>query len=87
MCRPNPVCASCHNYVDPLGFGLENYDLVGRWRTTDQGLPIDAKGKLPTGETFEGARELSQIIGKDPRRRGESGRGPALVRDHTGILE
>ena len=48
--RANPSCASCHNRLDPPGFGLENYDAVGAWRDKDGGSPIDASGKLPAGE-------------------------------------
>ena len=47
--RANPVCASCHNIMDPLGFSLENYDAVGRWRTIDENKAIDASGVLPDG--------------------------------------
>jgi hypothetical protein len=60
--RQNPECASCHNRMDPLGFGLENFDVLGRWRTTENGLPVDAVGKLPSGETFEGAAGLKNVI-------------------------
>ena len=44
--RANPVCASCHKLMDPLGFALENFDAVGAWRTRDAGAPIDASGQL-----------------------------------------
>ncbi|MGV3483399.1 MAG: DUF1592 domain-containing protein [Planctomycetaceae bacterium] len=60
--RQNPDCASCHNRMDPLGFGLENFDGLGRWRETDAGLAIDSSGKLPSGETFEGPEQLKQIL-------------------------
>lgn len=63
----NPVCAGCHNLMDPIGFGLENYDAIGQWRTTDNGLPVDASGQLNTGETFTGGLELEAILKKDPR--------------------
>ena len=46
--RQDPVCAGCHNRIDPLGFALENYDVLGRWRTEDSGKPIDAKGNCRT---------------------------------------
>jgi len=55
-------CASCHKRIDPLGFGLENYDAVGSWRETVGGKPLDAFGQLPTGEKFTGASELKKII-------------------------
>ena len=60
--RQNPACASCHNRIDPIGFGLENYDVLGRWRTEDAGKPIDAKGELPDGTTFEGPEQLKAAL-------------------------
>jgi hypothetical protein len=60
--RANAVCASCHNSIDPIGFGLENYDLLGRWRTEEAGQPIDAKGELPDGTKFDGPQELKQAL-------------------------
>lgn len=60
--RAKPECASCHNRMDPLGFGLENFDAIGRWRTEDEGVPVDAAGKLPSGESFSGPEELKQIL-------------------------
>jgi hypothetical protein len=60
--RRNAVCASCHNSIDPIGFGLENYDLLGRWRTEDAGEPIDAKGELLDGTKFDGPRELKKVL-------------------------
>ena len=65
--RSNPACAGCHALIDPLGLGLENYDLVGRYRTTDRGLPIDASGVMPDGTAFRGAAELSALLAADPR--------------------
>jgi hypothetical protein len=56
----NTSCAECHNKIDPLGFGLENFDAIGRWRPTAGA--IDPTGKLPNGERFSGARELKQIL-------------------------
>jgi hypothetical protein len=56
--RRNPVCASCHSRMDPLGFALENFDAVGRWRETDAAVPIDASGSLPDGTRFEGPAGL-----------------------------
>jgi hypothetical protein len=50
--RANPACSSCHNKMDPLGFGLENYDGIGRWRTMDGKFPVDASGTLPNGKVF-----------------------------------
>jgi hypothetical protein len=64
--RSNPVCASCHSKMDPLGFGLENYDAIGRWRTLDGKLPIDATGVLPNGKTFATPAELKEILKSQP---------------------
>jgi mono/diheme cytochrome c family protein len=63
--RENKQCASCHNKIDPIGFGLENFDPIGRWRQVDGGKPIDATGVLPNGGTFEGPRELKQRLVRD----------------------
>jgi hypothetical protein len=55
-------CAACHARIDPLGYGLENFDAVGRWRTSDGDRPLDSAGKLPGGESFQGPDELKRII-------------------------
>ena len=55
-------CAGCHAKIDPLGYGLENYDAVGRWRVDQGGKPLDASGTLPGGVTFDGADALKRII-------------------------
>src|SRR5690606_6023988 len=60
--REDPSCAACHDVIDPIGFGLENFDLLGRWRDTDGHHPIDASGTMPTGESFNGPAELKQIL-------------------------
>ena len=60
--RTNPVCASCHARMDPLGFAMENFDGVGRWRAKDAGSPIDASGKLPDGTTFVGPAQLKKVL-------------------------
>jgi mono/diheme cytochrome c family protein len=60
--RADAVCASCHSRIDPLGFALENYDALGRWRTQDEGQPIDNKGELPDGITFAGPEELKAVL-------------------------
>jgi len=60
--RSNPVCASCHQRMDPLGFGLENFNAVGAWRTQDAGFNIDPSGVLPAGEAFAGPAELRKIL-------------------------
>ena len=65
--RANPVCASCHARMDPLGLALENLDAVGRWRTHDEsGAPIDASGVLPDGTVFEGLAGLRSILAARP---------------------
>ena len=60
--RANPVCAACHNVMDPLGFALENYDAIGRYRATDDGRPIDASGMTPDGVKFEGLAGLRGVM-------------------------
>ncbi len=60
--RANAVCAACHGRMDPIGFALENYDGVGRWRREDAGAPIDASGTLPDGTEFQGPAGLSQLL-------------------------
>jgi cytochrome c5 len=60
--RANPACASCHSRIDPLGFALENYDVLGRWRSEEAGKPIDAKGELPDGTKFEGPEQLKAVL-------------------------
>jgi len=60
--RRNPECANCHAKIDPLGFSLENFDAIGRWRDMDGGAPVDASGVLPTGQAFSGPVELKKIL-------------------------
>ena len=60
--RANPVCASCHARMDPLGFSLENFDAVGAWRAQDGKFPIDPSGTLPDGRAFRNADELIGIL-------------------------
>jgi hypothetical protein len=60
--RNNPVCASCHSKMDVLGFGLENYDAIGKWRTVDGKFPIDVGGTMPNGKTFQTAAEMRTIL-------------------------
>jgi hypothetical protein len=67
--RANPVCASCHAMMDPLGLSLENFDFAGRWRTVDEALiPIDASAVLPDGTTFDGPAGLRNILLSHPDR-------------------
>jgi len=60
--RSNAVCAACHARMDPIGFALEIYDGVGRWRAEDAGRPIDASGVLPDGTVFQGPAGLRQLL-------------------------
>jgi hypothetical protein len=61
--RENPVCAACHAPMDPLGLALENYDAIGRWRSTGEAnLAIDASGQLPDGTQFYGPRGLRTLL-------------------------
>jgi hypothetical protein len=60
--RANAMCASCHNKMDGLGFGLENYDGIGKWRTLDGKFPVDAKGTLPNGTTFGTPAEMRSLM-------------------------
>jgi hypothetical protein len=69
--RRNPVCANCHAPMDPLGFALENFDAVGKWRTVDANAPVDASGVLVDGTAFTGPAELRQAL---------LARGPQVVR-------
>jgi hypothetical protein len=60
--REKPECAGCHARLDPLGFGLENFDAVGRWREAIENTPVDASGQMPTGEKFTGPQELKRYL-------------------------
>jgi len=60
--RSNPTCAACHRNMDPLGFGLENYDAIGRWRDADGVFPIDASGTLPDGQRFATPGEMRTLL-------------------------
>jgi hypothetical protein len=60
--RADPTCASCHNKMDPLGFGLENYDGIGKWRTLDGKFPVDATGVLPNGKTFSTPADMRATL-------------------------
>ncbi len=66
MHRESPACAGCHAPMDPLGFALENFDAIGRWRTTDGREPVDARGTMPTGDAFEGLTGLRELLVNDP---------------------
>ena len=60
--RSNALCASCHQRMDPLGFGFENFDGIGQWRTREGKFAIDPSGVLPGGQSFKGPRELVAIL-------------------------
>jgi hypothetical protein len=60
--RADPMCASCHSRMDPLGFGLENYNAIGVWRSSDGKFPIDASGTMPGGQTFSGPAEMKSVL-------------------------
>jgi hypothetical protein len=63
--RKKPACASCHSRMDPLGFGLENFNAIGAWRTEDSKLPVDSSGALPDGRSFQTPAGLKQILKAD----------------------
>jgi hypothetical protein len=63
--RSNPTCSSCHSRMDVLGFGLENYDAIGRWRTVDGKFAIDAGGTFPNGKSFTTPAEMKALLKED----------------------
>jgi len=63
--RKNPACSSCHASMDPLGFGLENFNAIGAWRTEDGKFPVDANGSLPDGRSFQTPTELKALLKAD----------------------
>jgi len=66
--RANPLCASCHDTLDPIGLGLESFDAIGRYRAAyANGDPVDASGVLPDGARFNGIQELSALLAGDSR--------------------
>jgi hypothetical protein len=67
MHREDPACSGCHNLMDPIGLGLENYDGIGKWRTIEASVPVDASGEIEPGGAFNGALELSALLKADPR--------------------
>ena len=64
--RANAICATCHSRMDPIGFGLENYDAIGQWRTEDGKFPIEGTGSLTNGKTFTGPAELENVLAQQP---------------------
>lgn len=65
--REDPSCSSCHALMDPIGFGLENFDATGAWRDRDNGKPIDSSGQLIDGHKFQGVEELRKVLVTDHR--------------------
>ena len=65
--RANPTCAGCHDLMDPIGLGLENFDAIGRYRETENSVAIDASGNYTDGRAFKRPSELSTLIAEDPR--------------------
>jgi hypothetical protein len=66
--RANPACANCHARMDPIGFALENFDAVGRWREHDAGKPLDVASTLPDGTVVDGVAGVKKLLLKDPAR-------------------
>ncbi len=66
--RQAPMCMACHDRMDPLGLALENFNALGRWRDKDRGQPVDASGKLITGEPFKNCQDLKRILVKERHR-------------------
>jgi hypothetical protein len=64
--RANPVCAGCHRMMDPIGFAMENFDGIGRWRAKEDGTPIDASGTLFTGAKLDGVAALRRELSSRP---------------------
>lgn len=62
MHRRNPSCVDCHEKIDPIGFGLENFDAIGRYRTNENGVSVDSTGVMPDGVSFTGAAELKRYL-------------------------
>jgi hypothetical protein len=60
--RANPACATCHSRIDPLGFALENYDYIGRWRDQESGKPLDTRGEMPDGTIVDGPQSLKAAL-------------------------
>jgi hypothetical protein len=65
--KQDPVCASCHDVMDPLGFGLDNFDAIGRYRTEDAGFPIDASGQFGNAARFDGSSEMVTLLAGEPQ--------------------
>jgi hypothetical protein len=66
MHRVNPVCASCHQFMDPIGLALDNFDVTGKWRLRERGVPLDTRGTFYDGTDISSPADLSQILLKRP---------------------
>ena len=66
MHRANPVCTSCHRFMDPIGLALDNFDVTGRWRIREHGMPLDTRGEMYDGTPVEGPAELREVLLKRP---------------------
>ena len=75
--RTNPTCASCHNLIDPIGLALDNFDVTGKWRIRENGMPLDTRGTFYDGTEIESAGELIDVLLQRPI---------PLVRHFTGNL-
>jgi hypothetical protein len=64
--RESPICSSCHQYMDPIGLALDHYDVVGRWRTRENGMPLDTRGTFYDGTDVSTPRELRDVLLKRP---------------------
>ena len=60
--RTRKICMSCHVKLDPIGFGLQSFDAIGRWRNEEAGKPVDSSGVMPDGREFDGPVELKQVL-------------------------
>jgi hypothetical protein len=66
--RANPACANCHARMDPIGFAMEHFDAVGKWREQDAGKPIDVSSKLADGTVVDGVDGVRDLVLRDPQR-------------------
>ncbi|NIP57648.1 MAG: DUF1588 domain-containing protein [Gemmatimonadetes bacterium] len=64
--RSNPVCASCHQYIDPIGLALDNFDVTGRWRIKENGMPLDTRGEMYDGTPVESPADLQEALLRRP---------------------
>jgi hypothetical protein len=64
--RTNPVCSSCHQFMDPIGLALDNFDVTGRWRIKENGMPLDTRGQMYDGTQVQSPGDLRQALLKHP---------------------